>query len=171
VEGAERKSHKANRSLIPLVKWRVVYICFESLCPSFIIKKTEIIGYSKKLAINWDLFAPILVRLTVPCRHEMRRPHICAGGDGFEMWIIAANWRSRRWEQTRDGSQARGSNWGLRTPRRNITLKGSNVGASHSVLLFFWTWSIIQYSETRPLLFASWLCRHLQVKRLFCWVR
>jgi hypothetical protein len=45
-----------------------------------------------------------------------------------------------------------------------ITLKGSNDGALHLVLLFLWTWPIVQYSKRKPLRFGSWLCRHLQVK-------
>jgi hypothetical protein len=43
-------------------------------------------------------------------------------------------------------------------------LKDSNDGALHSVLLFFWTWSVLHHSNTRPLRFARWLCFRLQVK-------
>jgi hypothetical protein len=37
------KSHKANRSLIPLVKGRVVYFRVDSLCPRFVMKNGAII--------------------------------------------------------------------------------------------------------------------------------
>jgi hypothetical protein len=47
---------------------------------------------------------------------------------------------------------------------RNITLKGSIDDVFNSVLLFFWTCSIGQYSKMRPLCFGSWLCSCLQVK-------
>jgi hypothetical protein len=47
----------------------------------------------------------------------------------------------------------------------NITLKDSNNGVLHSVLLFLWNLPIVQYSKkTRPLRFGRWLCSRLQVK-------
>jgi hypothetical protein len=43
----------------------------------------------------------------------------------------------------------------------NLTKK---IQAKISVLLFFWTLSIVKYSKTRPLCFGNWLCSRLQVK-------
>jgi hypothetical protein len=40
----------------------------------------------------------------------------------------------------------------------------TNNGELHSILLFFWTYSVVQYSKPRPLRFGSWLCSRLQVK-------
>jgi hypothetical protein len=37
----------------------------------------------------------------------------------------------------------------------NITLKGSNDGALHSVLLFLWTWSIVQYYKNKATKFRQ----------------
>jgi hypothetical protein len=40
----------------------------------------------------------------------------------------------------------------------------NNSRQSNRYYCFLWTWSIVQYSKTRPLRFGSWLCSHLQVK-------
>jgi hypothetical protein len=47
----------------------------------------------------------------------------------------------------------------------DITLKSSNNAALRPMLLFIWTWPIVEYYTTQTLRFGSCLCSLLQVKK------
>lgn len=44
-----------------------------------------------------------------------------------------------------------------------LVLKGSEDGESHSELMGFWTFSIVQYSGNWKACFGDWICFRLQV--------